>query len=140
MYYSATLFKIVGFANATAVAIVVSGTNFIFSWVNLLLVDRFGRRAILKMTVLGMAICMLLAAISFHWIPVSKDLVVESSNIGWPGILVLICIIFYVAFFSSGVATIAWIGVELIPLEVRAVGTMLVSQPPASSGTGANKG
>jgi MFS transporter, SP family, solute carrier family 2 (myo-inositol transporter), member 13 len=27
--------------------------------------------------------------------------------------------------YSSGVATIAWIGTELIPLEVRAVGTML---------------
>jgi MFS transporter, SP family, solute carrier family 2 (myo-inositol transporter), member 13 len=124
-YYSATLFKIVGFSNATAVAIVVSGTNFIFSWVNLLLVDRFGRRAILKVTVLGMAICMLLAAVSFHYIPVTRDLVVESSNIGWPGVLVLICIICYVAFFSSGVATIGWIGVELIPMEVRAVGTML---------------
>lgn len=122
-----------GFSNATAVAIVVSGTNFIFSLVNLVLVDRFGRRAILRVTVLGMAICMLLAAISFHYIPISKDLVVETTNIGWPGILVLVCIIAYVAFFSSGVATIAWIGVELIPMEVRAVGTMMVSHknPPS---------
>lgn len=38
---------------------------------------------------------------------------------------VLVTIIFYVAFFSSGVATIAWIGTELIPFEVRALGTML---------------
>lgn len=122
-----------GFSNATAVAIVVSGTNFIFSLVNLVLVDRFGRRAILRVTVLGMAICMLLAAIAFHYIPISKDLVVETTNIGWPGVLVLVCIIAYVAFFSSGVATIAWIGVELIPMEVRAVGTMMVSQknPPS---------
>lgn len=127
MYYSATLFKIVGFSNATAVAIVVSGTNFIFSLVNLVLVDRFGRRRILTITVLGMSACMLLAAVAFHWIPVSKDLVVESSNVGWPGILVLICIICYVAFYSSGVATIAWIGTELIPMEVRAVGTMLIT-------------
>lgn len=35
------------------------------------------------------------------------------------------CIICYVGFFSSGVATIGWIGTELIPLEVRALGTML---------------
>ena len=106
-------------------AIVVSGTNFIFSLVNLLLVDRFGRRAILKVTVLGMAICMLLAAVSFHYIPINKDLVLESNKVGWAGNLVLGCIICYVAFFSSGVATIAWIGTELIPLEVRAVGTMI---------------
>ena len=126
MYYSATLFKIVGFSNATAVAITVSGTNFIFSLVNLVLVDRFGRRAILKVTILGMAICLLLAAVSFHYIPIDNHtLVVQTDKVGWPGTLVLVCIIVYVAFYSSGVATIAWIGTELIPLEVRAIGTML---------------
>jgi MFS transporter, SP family, solute carrier family 2 (myo-inositol transporter), member 13 len=127
MYYSATLFAIVGFNNATAVAITVSGTNFIFSIVNLVLVDKFGRRAILMVTVLGMAICMLLAAVAFHYIPISRDLVLEGDSVGWAGILVLVTIICYVAFFSAGVATIAWIGTELIPLEVRALGTMLVS-------------
>ena len=69
---------------------------------------------------------MLLAAIAFHYISIDlKTLEVTNNNIGWPGVLVLVCIICYVAFFSSGVATIAWIGTELIPLEVRAVGTML---------------
>jgi MFS transporter, SP family, solute carrier family 2 (myo-inositol transporter), member 13 len=127
MYYSATLFALVGFNNATAVAITVSGTNFVFSIVNLVLVDRFGRRIILCFTVLGMSICMLVAAVAFHYIPINHDLVLESDNVGWAGIVVLVTIICYVACFSSGVATIAWIGTELIPLEVRALGTMLVS-------------
>ncbi|KAJ9609378.1 hypothetical protein H2200_005705 [Cladophialophora chaetospira] len=125
MYYAATLFKIVGFTNATAVAITVSGTNFIFSIVNLVLVDKFGRRILLCFTVLGMSICMLVAAVSFHFISINKDLVVQTDNIGWPAALILVAIIVYVACFSSGVATIAWIGTELIPLEVRAIGTML---------------
>lgn len=126
MYYSATLFAIVGFTNATAVAITVSGTNFVFSIVNLFLVDKFGRRRLLTITVLGMSICMLVAAIAFHWIPIDTNtLTLESKNVGWPGILILVTIIAYVACFSSGVATIAWIGTELMPLEVRAVGTML---------------
>lgn len=126
MYYSATLFSIVGFTNATAVAITVSGTNFVFSIVNLFLVDKFGRRRLLTVTVLGMSICMLIAAVSFHYIPIDlKTLKLESNNVGWAGQLVLVCIIIYVACFSSGVATIAWIGTELIPLEVRALGTML---------------
>ncbi|KAF2475058.1 putative transporter [Lindgomyces ingoldianus] len=126
MYYSATLFKIVGFNNATAVAITVSGTNWVFSMVNLVLVDKFGRRAILLVTVLGMAICLLIAAVSFHFIPINlSTLELESDTVGWPGIVLLVTIICYVAFFSSGVATMGWIGTELIPLEVRAVGTML---------------
>ena len=126
VHYSATLFSIVGFSNATAVAITVSGTNFIFSIVNLVLVDKFGRRRLLTITVLGMSICMLVAAVSFHYIPIDlKTLSLETDNVGWPGDLVLVCIIVYVACFSSVVATIAWIGTELIPLEVRALGTML---------------
>jgi MFS transporter, SP family, solute carrier family 2 (myo-inositol transporter), member 13 len=132
MYYSSTLFAIVGFTNATAVAITVSATNFVFSIVNLVLVDKFGRRALLLVTVFGMGTCMLITAISFHYIPVDKDLVLQTKTVGWPGIVVLVCIICYVACFSSGVATIGWIGTELIPLEVRAVGTMLVRSHDSS--------
>ncbi|KAF2702883.1 putative transporter [Pleomassaria siparia CBS 279.74] len=126
MYYSATLFKIMGFTNATVVAITVSATNFIFSLVSLVLVDRFGRRRTLLVSVMGMAICLMIAAIAFSYIPVNlATLEVESNEIGWPGILLIVTIICYVAFYSSGVATIAWIGTELTPMEVRAVGTML---------------
>ncbi|TKX19061.1 Myo-inositol transporter-like protein 5 [Elsinoe australis] len=126
MYYAARIFAIVGFSNATAVAITVSATNFVFSLVNLVLVDRFGRRAILKITVLGMAVCMAIAVAAFRYIPIDlATLTVTSNDVGAPGIIVLVTIICYVAFYSSGVATIAWIGTELIPLEVRALGTML---------------
>lgn len=127
MYYAATLFKLVGFNNPTAVGITVSATNFIFGILNIALVDRFGRRILLSVTVLGMAICLTLAAVAFHWIPIDKNLVLQSDSVGWPGTLVLVGIICYVAFFTCGVAPIAWIGTELMPLEVRAVGTMLVS-------------
>ncbi|KAF1993779.1 putative transporter [Amniculicola lignicola CBS 123094] len=126
MYYSATLFKIVGFKNSTAVAIVVSATNFIFSIVNLVMVDKFGRRRILLVTLFGMVVCLVIAAVSFSYIPINlKTLEVQSNTIGWPGIVLIITIVCFVACFSSGVATIAWIGTELIPMEVRAVGTML---------------
>jgi SP family myo-inositol transporter-like MFS transporter 13 len=97
MYYSATLFKIVGFTNATAVAITVSATNFVFSFVNLVIVDRFGRRKILLVTI--------------SYIPINlRTLEVETNEIGWPGIVLIVTIIIFVAFFSSGVATVAWIG------------------------------
>lgn len=110
MYYSATLFKIVGFSNATAVAITVSATNFVFSFVNLIIVDRFGRRRILLVTILGMSICLVVAAVAFSYIPINlHTLEVESDNIGWPGMLLIVVIILFVAFYSSGVATIAWI-------------------------------
>ncbi|TDZ21582.1 Myo-inositol transporter 1 [Colletotrichum orbiculare MAFF 240422] len=104
---------------------VVGGTNFLFSIVNLFVIDRIGRRRILLVTVLGMSVTMVVAAVAFHWIPVSPDLKLQTASVNWAGILVLVTIILYVAFFSGGVATIAWVGTELLPLEVRALGTMM---------------
>jgi phosphatidylserine synthase len=53
MYYSSTLFSMVGFDKPVAVSIVVGGTNFLFGFVNSAVIDRFGR-VILIVTVLGM--------------------------------------------------------------------------------------
>ncbi|KAI3531183.1 myo-inositol transporter [Colletotrichum filicis] len=72
-----------------------------------------------------MSISMVVAAIAFHWIPVSPDLKLQTASVNWAGILVLVTIIVYVACFAGGVATIAWVGTELLPLEVRALGTMM---------------
>ena len=126
MYYSSTLFALVGFNKPVAVSIVVGATNFIFTLFNMTIIDKFGRRRILLVTVLGMALSMVVASIAFHFIPISKDLVLEAHSVNWAGILVLVTIIFYVAFFASGVATIGWVGTELLPIEVRALGTMMV--------------
>jgi SP family myo-inositol transporter-like MFS transporter 13 len=54
MYYSDTLFSLVGFNKPAAVSIVVGATNFIFTFVNMLIIDRVGRRRILLCTVSGM--------------------------------------------------------------------------------------
>lgn len=72
------------------------------------------------------AITLTIVAIAFHFIPISKDLTLEAgATVNWAGLLVLVMIIVYIAFFSGGVATIAWVGTELLPLEVRALGTMM---------------
>lgn len=54
MYFSATLFSMAGFDKPTAVSIVVGGANFIFGFINFASIDRFGRRIVLLITVLGM--------------------------------------------------------------------------------------
>lgn len=54
MYYSATLFGLVGFDKPVAVSIVVGATNFLFTLLNMFIIDRAGRRRILLITVAGM--------------------------------------------------------------------------------------
>ncbi|KAJ3579576.1 hypothetical protein NPX13_g986 [Xylaria arbuscula] len=125
LYYSATLFSLVGFTNPTAVSITIGGANFIFNIVNFLLIDKAGRRRVLLGTLSTMAVAMAVTAVAFHWIPVNRDLELLSTETTWASIVVLVAIIVFVAAFSSGVATIAWIGTELLPIEVRSIGTML---------------
>jgi SP family myo-inositol transporter-like MFS transporter 13 len=143
MYYSATLFSMVGFNKPTAVSMVVGATNFLFGFANFASIDRFGRRVVLLITILGMvspptgkmiilrltlaqSLSLVVAAIAFHWIPVNHDLtVVQTQQMNWASILLLVTIIVYVAFFAAGVAPIAWVGTEFLPLEVRALGTMM---------------
>lgn len=71
------------------------------------------------------SVAMAITAVAFKFIPVSKELDLEVKQVNWAGTLVLVMIIFYIAFYASGVATIAWVGTELLPMEVRALGTMM---------------
>lgn len=54
MYYSSTLFGLVGFNQPTVVSIVVGATNFLFTLFNMFIIDRVGRRPILLWTISGM--------------------------------------------------------------------------------------
>ncbi|OOF92365.1 hypothetical protein ASPCADRAFT_152903 [Aspergillus carbonarius ITEM 5010] len=126
MYYSATLFSLVGFNQATAVSIVVGATNFVFGFPNFAFIDRFGRRSVLLVTVLGMSLSLVVVAVAFHWIPVNSDLSdTGPREMTGASILLLVALIFYIAFYSAGVAPISWVGTEFLPLEVRALGTMV---------------
>ena len=66
MYYSATLFKEIGFNQPTAVGLIVSGTNFIFTLVALKWIDKIGRRSIMVWSAPGMIFGLTLASISFY--------------------------------------------------------------------------
>lgn len=127
MYYSSTLFALVGFSNPVAVGTVIAGTNFLFTWVNLMLVDRVGRRRILLCTMWGMAAALVCAAVCFHWIPINHDLTLKNNTVGWPADVVLVCMVIYVAFYSTGMGNTAWLSSEFYPMEVRAVGTMMLT-------------
>ncbi|EEU47405.1 uncharacterized protein NECHADRAFT_35627 [Fusarium vanettenii 77-13-4] len=128
MYYSPLLFSLVGFSNPVAVGTVIAGTNFIFTWVNLMLVDRAGRRRILLITVPFMGLALVIAAVCFKYIPINHDLsLAADAEIGWPAIVVLVSMVVFVGFYSSGIGNTAWLSSEFYPMEVRAMGTMMLT-------------
>ncbi|KAJ5334705.1 hypothetical protein N7452_007108 [Penicillium brevicompactum] len=125
MYYSATLFSLVGFDNPTAVGLVVAGTNFIMTFVNMMMVDGMGRRKLLLSTVWGMSVGMIAVAVAFRWIPIDMETMeVTTSGIPPAAIAVLVFIIWFVVFYGVSVGNTAWMSTDFFPLEVRAMGTM----------------
>lgn len=125
MYYSATLFDIVGFSNPVAVGLVVAGGNFFMTWVNMMTVDPFGRRRVLVCTVWGMSAGLLAVAVAFSFIPINTEtLEVQDRRISAPAIVVLVFIIWFVLFYGVSVGNTAWMSTDFFPMEVRAMGTM----------------
>lgn len=125
MYYSSTLFALVGFSDPVAVGLVVAGTNFIMTWVNMMLVDPFGRRRLLVWTVWGMSAGLLAVAVAFSFIPINTEtLALEVNTVTTPAVVVLVFIIWFVFFYGVSVGNTAWMSTDFFPMEVRAMGTM----------------
>ena len=73
MYFSATIFTMLGFTTPTLTSLTVAGTNFIFTVIALLLIDRIGRRRALLYSVPFMIVGLLLSAYGFSFIRLSPD-------------------------------------------------------------------
>ncbi|KZM21318.1 uncharacterized protein EKO05_0007966 [Ascochyta rabiei] len=128
MYYSSTLFALVGFSNPTAVGLVVAGTNFVMTFINAMFADSWGRRKILVSTAWGMSAGLLSVAVAFHWIPVNTStLELEQKAISTAAIVVLVFIIFFVITYGVSVGNTAWMSTDFFSQECRAMGTMFLT-------------
>lgn len=127
MYYSATIFSMLGFNNATAVGLIVATVNFLFTLVALKIVDPVGRRRTMLFTLPIMIFALILAAIFFKYLTLSTNgILIENHD--YPrslSILVLFSMLLYVAGYATGLGNIPWQQGELFRLEVRGIGTSI---------------
>ncbi|KAH7883120.1 general substrate transporter [Phlebopus sp. FC_14] len=127
MYYSASLFQEIGFDQPTAVGLIISGTNFLFTLFALRYIDAIGRRRIMVFSAPGMVLGLTLAAIAFHYMTKNTGgTLVTGSHYAqsWSSIVLLSMIIF-VASYATGLGNVPWHQGELFALEVRGIGTSL---------------
>ena len=75
----------------------------------------------------AMALFLGLAAVCFYWILVHYDLTLVNAKVGWPADVVLVCMVFYVAFYSSGMGNTALLSSEFFTMEIHALGTMMLT-------------
>ncbi|CAG8929607.1 unnamed protein product [Penicillium salamii] len=125
MYYSSTLFSMVGFSNPVAVGLIVAAPNLVMAFVNVLLVDRLGRRRLLLYTSWGMCAGLIAVTVAFAFLPVDTEtLEVRGSGTPREAIVVLVFLLWFVIFYGVSVGNTAWMSADFFPLEVRSMGTM----------------
>ncbi|XXG97219.1 hypothetical protein Hte_003514 [Hypoxylon texense] len=138
MYFSATIFTMLGFSIPTLTSLTVAATNFAFTVLALVLIDRIGRRRILLYSIPFMTIGLFLSAFGFSLIklpsgatsigdhiPVTADAISVSAR--QAAIVILISIMIYVASYALGLGNVPWMQSELFPLNVRSLGSGLAT-------------
>lgn len=124
LYYSGTMFQSVGFSNPTSVSIIIAATNFVFTAVAFIFIDKIGRRALLICTMWGMAAGLAVVAVAFHFLHYSSDGTIDtvSTSNTW-SVIVIVFIFFYAMSYASGIGNIPWQQAEMLPMQVRGLGT-----------------
>ncbi|GAA5869731.1 hypothetical protein JCM8547_005830 [Rhodosporidiobolus lusitaniae] len=125
LYYSSTLFGAAGFSNTSAVGILVAGINVIFTIVSMFIMDKVGRRRMFLIGVPIMTISLVIASVAFHYMTLStggKLLDDVDYPTKWVGLMLgMMC--FFIVGYAPSLGTIAYTTIELIPLEVRGIGS-----------------
>lgn len=122
MYFSATIFTMLGFPIPTLTSLVVAVTNFILTLAALFLIDRVGRRRILLWSIPFMIAGLLLAAFGFSLVKLS--LATDGDSTGRSAaVTILVSIMVYVAGYALGLGNVPWMQSELFALSVRSLGS-----------------
>jgi sugar porter (SP) family MFS transporter len=115
IYYTADIFRMAGAARTSALlqSVIIGFTNLVFTMIAMTVIDRLGRRRLLLVGAVGLAVCLALTAWAFH-----------TGN----GALVLASLIGYIAFFAFSQGSVIWVYIsEIFPNRVRARGQALGS-------------
>ena len=117
MYYAPRIFEMTGLAKDTALlqAISIGATNMIFTLLAISVIDKFGRRTLLLIGSVGMAVFLGLVASVFY-----------TQDFG--GYAVMIYLVGFIAFFAFSQGAVIWVFIsEIFPNTVRAKGQALGS-------------
>ncbi|KAJ6164299.1 Myo-inositol transporter 1 [Penicillium chermesinum] len=132
MYFSGIIFSALSFSSPTLTSLTIAGTNFLFTLVAFVYIDRIGRRRILLYSIPVMIVALGLCALAFSSLDISFSPKTdgpkgqESGNRLYP-FLILLSLIIYVAAYAFGLGNVPWQQAELFPLNVRSLGSGLAT-------------
>ena len=124
-YYSTTLWRSVGFdeSDALTITVITSVTNIVVTIVAILLVDKVGRRIMLLVGSVGMAVTLGLMSVAFSFADLqtaadgTQTAILEAP---W-SLIALVCANAFVVFFGATWGPLVWVLLgEMFPNSIRA--------------------
>ncbi|CAI0374363.1 unnamed protein product [Linum tenue] len=116
MYYSPTIVQFAGFASksvALALSLITSGLNAVGSIISMMVVDKYGRRRLMIISMFGIISCLIILAVVFR----------QEGCPSKIGFLAVLLLGLYIISYSPGMGTAPWIvNSEIYPLRYRGVG------------------
>jgi SP family arabinose:H+ symporter-like MFS transporter len=109
MYYAPVIFQKTGIGTNSALmqTAVIGSINFIFTIVAIVWIDRIGRRPLLIIGSIGMAVSLSALSLAFY---MNK----------FDGILILVLILVYCASFAASIGPVSWVAIsEIFPNKLR---------------------
>jgi MFS transporter, SP family, xylose:H+ symportor len=116
LYYAGNIFRNMGASTNSSLlqTILVGSVNLIFTVVAIMTVDKFGRKPLMIIGALGMAVSMILLGLAFY-----------AHN---EGLLALIFILSYTAFFAMSWGPVTWVLLsEIFPNSIRGAMSIAVA-------------
>jgi SP family myo-inositol transporter-like MFS transporter 13 len=134
MYFSATIFASLSFSSPTLTSLSVAMTNFIFTLLAFILIDKVGRRRILLYSIPIMVFALIVCAFSFSSIDgtwnsqtPTRHAETQGSHSSFVPLAILFCLTVYTAAYALGLGNVPWQQSELFPLNVRSLGSALAT-------------
>ena len=130
LYYSGHIFSMAGAEQTSQLmqSIIIGMTNLIFTFVGLAVIDRFGRRKLMIVGAVGLAICLSATGFSFWMSDRIAEGTMSQSYLRLVGPLVLTSLIGFIACFAFSNGAVIWVYIsEIFPNRVRARGQALGS-------------
>lgn len=116
IYYAPTIFQMAGFKSATAAisaSVIVGVINVLMTIVAIQFIDKLGRKKLLSIGLIGMAISLGVLSLVFHFSTIS-GLIIKYAVVG--------SLLLYVASFAVSLGPIAWLIIsEIYPIKIRGV-------------------
>ncbi|KAF2479898.1 general substrate transporter, partial [Neohortaea acidophila] len=138
MYFSATIFALVGFVYPIGTSLTVAGTNFLFTIAAFAFIDTVGRRNMLLFSIPFMVIGLGVCSFSFSFMDVWRGSSIPAPGVNaadstpWSGVLIA-AMMLYVAAYATGLGCVPWQQSELFPLQVRSLGSGIATAANWSS-------